>query len=432
MEHAELAHVTGTSPVLRGMQVGQHLLFAALLAIGAVRAAATAHHVVAVAVGAGLLALWYAAGLWLAARRRDPVVGRVWLAVLMLGWVALVALSPEFSWVAFSLFFLAMHLLPLRAAVPIVGVLTAAVVTAQLSGPGGAGNAVAKVLGPCVGALVAIGMSLAYRRLVVESEQRRRLVEQLVAAQDDLVATHDELVATQRQAGALAERARLARDIHDTLAQGFSSIVLLARAGLAADGADGRAAAPSGAGRAGPATRTGARVRTSADLLAQIEATAADNLVEARRVVHALAPAALEEAPLPAALGRLVTRLSEQTGIQASLQVDGDPHPLPTSCEVALLRVAQSGLANVRQHSGADRVRVTLTYQPDAVALDVVDDGRGFDPGRMESAPLGGTGFGLRAMRERLADLGGALVVETAPGDGTAIAATIPLRPETP
>jgi signal transduction histidine kinase len=238
--------------------------------------------------------------------------------------------------------------------------------------------------------------------LTSENEQRRRLVAELVAAQDDLVATHDELAATQRQAGALAERARLARDIHDTLAQGFSSILLLARAGQAGS-------------------------QDVAALLGQIESTAAENLEEARRVVHALAPAALEEAPLPAAIGRLLDRLAEQTGVRAELHLDGEPVPIATSQEVALLRLAQSALANVRLHARASRVAVTLTYRPSEVSLDVVDDGVGFDLQQLQSAPLGGTGFGLRAMRDRLSGVGGTLAVESSAGEGTAVAATIPL-----
>jgi signal transduction histidine kinase len=398
-------HRADASPILRTMQVAEHVLFAALLVIGAVRGASASSRPTAVIGGAVALGLWYAAGLLLANRRATLPAGLVWLAVLVAGWLLLVAVSVEFSWVAFALFFLAMHLLPVRFGIPVVAVLTVAVIAAQLGS--GEGNPVAQVIGPCMGAIVAVGMSIVYARLRTESEQRRVLVEQLVAAQDDLVATHDALAATQREAGALAERARLARDIHDTLAQGFSSIVLLSRAGLALTGDD-------------PAH--------THELLEQIESTAVDNLEEARRVVHALAPAALEEAPLAAALGRLVDRLAQQSGIEGQLGIDGEPAPVPTGAEVALLRLAQGALANVRQHSGASRVGLTLTYQSDAVSLDVVDDGRGFEPDRLETAPLGGTGFGLRAMRERLAELGGMLAVETAPGEGTAVSARIPFR----
>jgi signal transduction histidine kinase len=387
------------SPVLRSIQVGQHLLFAVLLLLGAVRAWEDAAQPGWVLSGTAALAIWYAAGRWLLTAGQRYL----WLAGLVAGWLALVALSPDFSWVAFALFFRCMQLLPIRLAVGVVAALTAVVVAAEVSR--GNGQVGPQVIGPSLGALVAIGIALAYRRLISENEQRRRLVAELVAAQDDLVSTHDELAATQRQAGALAERARLARDIHDTLAQGFSSILLLARAG-----------------RAGPAAT--AEVAT---LLGQIEATAAENLDEARRVVHALAPAALEDAPLPAAIGRLLDRLAEQTGVRAELHLDGEPVPIATSQEVALLRLAQSALANVRLHAQASRVAVTLTYRPSEVSLDVVDDGVGFDLQQLQSARLGGTGFGLRAMRDRLSGVGGTLAVESSAGEGTAVAATIPL-----
>ena len=247
-------------------------------------------------------------------------------------------------------------------------------------------------------------MAWVYSQLRAESEARRSLVQQLTATRDDLVATHDELAVAQRQAGVLAERSRLARDIHDTLAQGFSSIVLLSRAGLTG-------------------SPDAERLRS---LMEQVEQTAATGLQDARTVVHALTPDELSEAPLPAALGRLLDRLASQTGLRTDLVVDGSARALPTAVEVALLRLSQGALANVRQHADASRVTVTLTYQDDAVVLDVVDDGRGFDP----AAPRvrnNGSGFGLRAMRERLSDLGGTLTIEASPGEGTAVGASVPL-----
>lgn len=408
----------------RYLEYGQHLLFALLLVLGAAR---TVHlddpsggRGPSALVGAALTAVWYVVGAVMSRagqervrRRREtddedsvPETARsargglAWFVVLILCWVGLLRLSPDFSWVAFALFLLAIHLLPTPAALAAITGITGVVIVSQMaagvSGPG-------RVIGPIVGAVVAAGAGLIYRRILAESEQRRRLVAELVAAQDDLVAVHDELAATQREAGILTERHRLARDIHDTLAQGLSSIVLLSRAGLAG-GADARV-----------------------DVLRQIEVTAADNLEEARRVVHALTPASLDEAPLPTALGRLLDRMREQTGITTGIDVDGDMTSLGTSGEVALLRVAQSALSNVRLHAGANRVAVSLTNTGDAVMLDVVDDGRGFDPARLDAAPLGGTGFGLRAMRERLATLGGTLVVDSAPGEGTTLTATLPL-----
>ncbi len=428
----------GASPVLRGLLLGQHALVAVLLVVGAVRATSDSPAVPAV-LGAAALALWYAGGAWLARRRRDRLAGALWLGVLLAGWLGLVVLSPDFSWLAFPLFFLCLHLLPTRPGLAVVAAMTAVVVAVQLATPGG--NRVAQVLGPCLGAVVAVGMSTAYRRLVAENRERRRLVAELLAAQEDLVATHDALASTQRQAGALAERARLARDIHDTLAQGFSSILLLARAGLAEQDAARRLGAPVPGDQTTPVQVTAGHdpvpprqieslrqiePQRQVELLRQIETTASENLDEARRVVHALAPAVLDEAPLLGALQRLLARTGEQAEIATALHCDGDPVVLPTRVEVALLRFAQGALANVRQHAEASRVALSLTYGDTEVRLDVVDDGVGFDPALVVEPSEEGAGFGLRAMRDRLADLGGTLDVESAPGDGTALAATVP------
>lgn len=404
MPSIDLSHSTDPSPVLRTMQIGQHVLFGALLLLGAIRGAQGDHSGWVVA-GAIILALWYVAGIWIARRWPTLIGAGVWLGVLSLGWLVLIFLSVDFSWVVFAIFLLCLHLLPTRAAVPLIALLTAVVIVVQVTQA--RTNVVAQILGPIFGAAVAIGFGLAYTRLTSESQARQQLVNELMQVQDDLLHTSDELAGAQRQAGVLAERARLAREIHDTLAQGFSSVLLLSRAGLAqADDV------------------------TERQLFTQIETTARDNLEEARRVVHALAPAALDDAPLVAALTRLVDRLSEQTGIEGAVNVAGTPIPLRSVSEVALLRVAQSALANVRQHSAAHRVRVTLTYDTDAVVLDIVDDGAGFDSADEERAPslTAGSGFGLRAMRERLVALGGTFDVESTPGDGTAVAARIPLR----
>lgn len=126
------------------------------------------------------------------------------------------------------------------------------------------------------------------------------------------------------------------------------------------------------------------------------------------------------------ALERLTARLTEHTGIRADTTCDGEPRPLPAPVDVALLRIAQSALANVRTHSKAQRVGVTLSYRPDEVGLEVIDDGVGFTDADVECAPLGGSGFGLRAMRERLDALGGHLEIESQPGEGAALIATIP------
>ncbi|MGF7121376.1 sensor histidine kinase [Rhodococcus sp. TAF43] len=385
----------GVAPVLRAMQIGAHVLFVLLLAVGIGRVLVSqgAHEAWILVLALAELA-WYIGGVSFV-RRRGVVqrsTGQVWLAVLVAGWLALVASNPNFVWVVFALFFLCFHLLSVPVALITTVVLTVVSIAASLLH--GDSNTVASILGPTFGSAVAAGMAMVYQQLAREAAQRQQLVDELTDAHRELLDAQDELVALQRESGAVAERARLARDIHDTLAQGFSSILLLARAGL--------------------------RGTDTAPTFTQIADTAQQNLVEARRVVDALRPSDLESAPLESALRRQLEQLEQHTGIVGELFTDGDPVPLPMDYDVALLRVGQSALANVRLHSHARRVRLTLTYATDEVRLDIVDDGIGFD--EREAG-----GFGLRAMRDRLALLGGTLVVESAPGDGTAVAATLPV-----
>ncbi|MGB4136203.1 MAG: sensor histidine kinase, partial [Microbacterium sp.] len=214
--------------------------------------------------------------------------------------------------------------------------------------------------------------------------------------QDEAAALHDELARTQREAGAARERTRLARDLHDTIAQELSSVSLLARTG---------------------------ELRR----MPQIDALAQQSLGELRRIVAALAPAELDGSALAGALGRMLQALRADTGIDTVLQV-AEPAPvLPTAVEVAFLRVAQSALANVRQHSGAGRVEVRLGGTGDVAQLVVSDDGRGFDPA---AAGRPGSSYGLIAMESRMAELGGAVEIVGVPGAGTRIEASAPLSPQ--
>jgi signal transduction histidine kinase len=142
-----------------------------------------------------------------------------------------------------------------------------------------------------------------------------------------------------------------------------------------------------------------------------------------------LQPEALEEAPLPEALARLVEKWSEGSGATASVAVTGAARPLSPEAEVTLLRAAQEALTNVRKHAQASRAVLTLSYMEDRVALDVRDDGVGFDPdGAYAVLGEGGaTGFGLKAMRERAERSGGALLVESEPGRGTTLVVELPV-----
>jgi signal transduction histidine kinase len=208
-----------------------------------------------------------------------------------------------------------------------------------------------------------------------------------------------------RRGGILLERQRLAREIHDTLAQGFTGIITsLTAAELTTD--------PSATDAA------------SARYVEDAKRIARDSLAEARRLVWALRPESLDRYSLPEALGKLVQEWSAQTGVEARGTTNGTPRELLPEAEVALLRAAQESLTNVHKHARASRVDVTLTYMDDRVVVDVVDDGVGFDPAEITPAvgPQDERGFGLTAMRERVEQLGGRLAIETAPGEGTAIA----------
>lgn len=399
----------------RALLLGQHVLFAVLLLIAWGRAAGATPWFEVVAAALGVLYAALAVVEHRSARSETggrasagvvvpPVLlPRALLALLLLAWFASVGFTPDFAWLAFPLFFAALRLLPSAWAVPLIGLMVLAVVWAHARVTGWADVGLATVVGPTVGALVSIGMAHAYRMLLHENAARQELVDELAAAKADLEATHESLAESRRQAGALDERARLSRDIHDTLAQGFSSIILLARA-ASQPGAD--------------ATRLHAA-------LGAIDQQASESLTEARAVIADLTPETLSGSDLPAALERLVTSVSRLSGIRATFEMDGPARPLPRTHEVALLRLAQGALANVTTHSGATRAVVSLSVDDDGVRLDVVDDGVGFDPADMRERE-DGTGYGLRSMRERMALLGGQLTVESARGAGTAIAAHLP------
>ncbi|MFC7964502.1 sensor histidine kinase [Streptomyces cinereoruber] len=394
-----------------------HLLMAGLLVLAAVRAHSAAGTVAAAVTGAV-----YAAGSYLPPVRTSRRAAAVWLGVLGASWLAMLWLTPEALWVAFPLYFLQLHLLPVRWSLPAVA-LTAGAAILSYVGHGAALNP-GVFIGPLLGAAVAVATVLGYQALYRESERRRRLIEELIGARA-------ELAAAERHAGTLAERERLAREIHDTLAQGLSSIQLLLRAAE-------RALPPDS-----PAAGHIERARRAAQ----------DNLTEARRFVRALTPSDLEHGSLAAALERLCEpgagpygpgagaygseagaygsgagAYGPEAGPRVRFSVSGTPVELPTPYEVALLRIAQSALANTVRHASASRAEITLSFMDASVTLDVVDDGEGFEPGSVRPSSEGG--FGLPAMRARAESLGGTFTVESAPGQGTAVAVSLPLSPE--
>ncbi|WP_407359586.1 sensor histidine kinase [Microbacterium sp. LBN7] len=388
--------------LIGSIRIGQAVITVVLLVIGAVRASADGIPLPWVLALSLVFLGWYGGGLLLGERTADRRLATWWLLGLTLIWLGTVAVSPEFVWLAFPLWLLAGFVMRLRWALLLSAVVLAVVIAAPLLHTGA--TSYANVIGPLVGGVFAFGISRGYLELVRDGRERRRLIASLVATQQEMAALQDELARTQRESGASAERTRVSRDIHDTVAQSVSSIGMLARSALEADDA-----------------------AQSTRALGQIGALAAEGLADARRIVNALMPAELESTALGDALGRMLVRLAEETGIATTLHVDDDLPSLGIDAEVALLRTAQSALANVRSHADATRVVVTLADAGDAIRLDIVDDGIGFDATRWDAQGGMGGGYGLRSMRARLRELGGGLDVESAPGDGTALSAHVPL-----
>lgn len=392
------------SAAVRSMQIGQHVITAVLLVVGAGRALADGSPIALVLAASLAFAGWYLGGAILAGRTHDRSLGAWWLVGLAVIWGGTVAASAEFVWLAFSLWLLAGHLLRWRWAVAFSIAVFAVVTAAPILHTGT--TAYANLIGPLIGGVFALGISRGYVELLRDARERQRLVASLVQAQKEMAGLHEELAHTQRESGAIEERTRLSRDIHDTIAQGLSSISLLAHAEL-----ENR-----------PET-------DSARILRQIESLARDNLGDVRRIVAALAPAELEAGALASALQRILVRLAEETGIETELHVDESFPALPTAAEVALLRTAQSALANVRLHADASRVVVNLADVEDAVRLDIVDDGCGFDATAWDTASnrVDRGGYGLHSMRARMRELGGGLDVESTEGEGLALSAHVPL-----
>lgn len=347
----------------------------------------------AVLTGALVLGLAYATRSLLPGRTWWPTV---WVIGMVLLWGVLTTVAPSFAWCAVPVAFAVLRVLPFSWAVATVVLMTVVLTVAweRISD----GFDPVQVAGPIGVALVTV---LAYRSLDLESRARQNLVDQLVEAQAELA---DE----QHRTGALAERTRLSREIHDSVGQGLSSINLLLQA----------------AERAWDAQPEAARRHVST-----AAATARDGLEEVRRVVRDLARADL--ATDPAALPEALRRAADEAGpagLQVEVRVDGTPVLVPAAVATALVRTARGALANVREHAGAGRVALTLTYHVDEVVLDVRDDGRGFDPAQVRA--IGTRGRGLAGVRGRAEALGGRADIESAPGEGTTVSVRFPVRGE--
>lgn len=388
-----MAH-SALTPVFVGLRTGLHALFVGLTMLVVVRALLpaddrTASHPddVQVTVLAVLLLTTYALG-GVVARRRRHGLAQLWLAVLSAEWTALVWLSSDAAYLVFPLFFLYLHVLGrVWGSVAVVAATAAAIVALGLHG----GWSVGGVVGPLVGAGVALLIGLGYEALAREAAQREALMQELLA-------TRGQLAETEHESGVLAERARLAREIHDTLAQGLSSIQLLLHAAERAD--------PDRAG---------------VEHIRLARETAAANLADARRFIRELTPPELDGQGLGGALRRLADQQWTTRGLHVDVDVS-DQVELPMHVRTALLRIAQGAIANVLQHADARSASISLREEGERIVFVIADDGRGFDVRRQQlEQDARSDSFGLRAIRERVDQLGGTLTVDSRPGGGTAL-----------
>jgi signal transduction histidine kinase len=202
------------------------------------------------------------------------------------------------------------------------------------------------------------------------------------------------------EASILEERNRIAREIHDTLAQALTGVIVHMEVAKAVVPEDSKAR----------------------NHLIQAHNLARDGLAEARRSVWSLRPQVLEQGSLSQALESLVHGLTVGTPIKGQCTIEETRYPLPSDVETNLLRIAQEAFVNALKHAHANAVQVELTFGSQAVSLCVRDNGRGFHP----ELPRG-KGFGLVGMRERIQSLGGRLTIASQPGQGTEVIAVVPL-----
>ncbi|MCI3277334.1 sensor histidine kinase [Streptomyces cylindrosporus] len=249
---------------------------------------------------------------------------------------------------------------------------------------------IANVLFSAVTLVFAVVIGSWIIRIIEQSMERAELIAELDASRHEIArlsAAH----------GASTERERMAREIHDTLAQGFTSLLMLIQAVEAELDHD---------------------LPQARRHLALMDETARQNLAEARALVAGGSPADLDGASLPDALRRLAARH------KATLDVTGPVRPLPAGPEVVALRSCQEALANARKHAGSSAgVGIELAYADDTLTLSVRDDGCGFDPG----TPC--EGYGLAGLRARATEVGGTARIRSAPGDGTTVTVSLPVSP---
>ena len=214
-----------------------------------------------------------------------------------------------------------------------------------------------------------------------------------------------QVVETDPCSAVIEERNRMAREIHDTLAQEFAGILLYLEAVNSLGTSD-----------------------NALEYLARARELARSGLEDARRLLLGLRPKSLEGGDLSGALNQLGEHFSRDCGINCTFSVSGQPNKLPDNIENELYRVAQEALCNVRKHSRAGSASILLSYTSAGVVLAIKDNGQGFV---MKQREPGAHGFGLPAMCERANRLGGIMDINSGQGRGTEIRMSVPLPGKT-
>lgn len=357
------------------------ILFAVLLTVGIVQSIGDAATVAAAVVFGG----WYLVSLRL--DERNDTQTRLWLVVLLLGWATLIALSPAFVWLAFLLTVLTWHVLPWKAALPLVLTIAAGSVASfawhhdQLQA--------AAVLGPVIGIATAVAITEVYHQIRRQSEQ--------------LIRVQKELSAREHEAGQLYERERLGRELHDTVAQSLTSITMLLRSAL---------------------THTPETHPHRRQLDVALD-TAQDALAQTRGFIRGFATT--DGATLPEAILSAAER-TRQLGLPVTVEQQEWNRPLSVPHKVALLRVTQEALANAVRHASASHVLVRLAVTDTCAEVSISDDGCGFDPASMKVPRPDGSGYGLAGLTSRIEEQGGTLTVTSQAGTGSTVTARIPIE----
>jgi signal transduction histidine kinase len=325
--------------------------------------------------------------------RTRPLLIIIYMVGMTLFWAQLININGTFNIHLAGLFSQCFLYMPIQMAIPGTIILAFVIIyqnakvedqLISLADP--------PVWGIGIGVLFANLFGLWISGIIGESNKRRELLEQLRQ-------TQAELAVSERNAGALSERQRLSHEIHDTLAQGFIGIIMHLEAAQSLP------------------------VAQAQKHLQQAEEMARENLRQARYLVEGLQPLRLQNSSLPDTILATVQQWREQSKVVAHVTVTGEERPLSPDTEHTLLRATQEALANIHKHAQASEATVTLSYMGDCVMLDVQDNGVGLNGA--DSNWQGG--FGLTAMRERVEQLGGSLLVESEDREGVTVVVSIPV-----